>query len=199
MARRLFLLLIVILPATLLSQNADIRLLRSINSPNALPSDRFFQFMSNSNVYIVIGIPAGMGMISLIKQNDKLFRNSCVIIAATVFNAGITTAMKYSVNRIRPFITYSDITKKSDAGTPSFPSGHTSSAFATATSLSFTYPKWYIIAPAYACAGIVGYSRMHLGVHYPSDVLVGAVVGAGCAWLTHAVTKKLIFNSKGRL
>ena len=65
-------------------------------------------------------------------------------------------------------------------------------AFATATSLSLTYPKWYIIVPAYSWAGAVGYSRMHLGVHYPSDVFIGALVGAGSAWLTHAMNKKLL-------
>ena len=66
----------------------------------------------------------------------------------------------------------------------SFPSGHTSFAFATATSLSIKYPRWYVIAPSYLWAGAVGYSRMNLGVHYPSDVLAGAMLGAGSAWLT---------------
>ena len=111
-------------------------------------------------------------------------------------NTGITEAMKYSINRTRPFITYTDIVKKSAAGSPSFPSGHTSSAFAMATSLSLTYPKWYIIVPSICWAGTVGYSRMDLGVHYPSDVLAGALVGAGSAWLTYYVNKKLILKSK---
>lgn len=88
--------------------------------------------------------------------------------------------MKYGFNRKRPFVTYPDlITKKSEAGSPSFPSGHTSQAFATATSLSLAYPKWYVIAPSLLWAGAVGYSRMELGVHYPSDVLVGALIGIG--------------------
>jgi undecaprenyl-diphosphatase len=99
--------------------------------------------------------------------------------------------MKYTFDRDRPFITYPDITKKSGAGSPSFPSGHTSSAFALATSLSLTYPKWYVIASSYTWAGTVAFSRMDLGVHYPSDILAGALVGGGCAWLTHVVNKKL--------
>jgi undecaprenyl-diphosphatase len=100
--------------------------------------------------------------------------------------------MKYSINRTRPFITYPDIMKKSGAASPSFPSGHTSGAFATATSVSLAYPKWYVIVPMFSWAGAVGYSRMDLGVHYPSDVLAGALVGAGSAWLTYYVNKKLI-------
>ena len=65
------------------------------------------------------------------------------------------------------------------------PSGHTSTAFATATSLSLAYPKWYVVAPSFIWAGTIGYSRMHLGVHYPSDVVVGALVGSGSAFLCY--------------
>jgi membrane-associated phospholipid phosphatase len=190
--RKLFLFFILFLPVSLFSQNLDIHILRSINSSQVLPSDKLFQFVSNSEVYFIVGIPATIGTIGLIKHDDKIFRSACVTLAATALNAGLTTALKYTINRKRPFITYPDITRKSPAGSPSFPSGHTSGAFATATSLSLDYPKWYIIVPSFAWAGTIGYSRMHLGVHYPSDVLAGAVIGAGSAWVTHIVNKKLI-------
>ena len=177
--------------AAVFSQSADIRILRSINSPATLQSDKFFQFMSNSDSFIALGLPAAMATIGLIKHDDKL-RNGCVTLAAISVSSGITFAMKYSFNRDRPYLTYPDIGKKSAGGSPSFPSGHTSLAFAAATSLSLQYPKWYVIVPAYTWAGTVGYSRMHLGVHYPSDVLAGAIVGAGSAWLTHKVNQKLL-------
>jgi len=195
MIKRLTVIFLLFLPVSLSSQNIDIRLLRSFNSPETLPSDKFFRFVSNSNAYIVIGIPAVMTTAGLIKHDDNLLRNACVTIAASVVNAGITTAMKYSINRDRPFITYPDIIKKSGGGSPSFPSGHTSSAFATATSLSLAYPKWYIIVPSFTWAGTVGYSRMDLGVHYPSDVFAGAIIGSGCAWLTYTINKKLNIRS----
>ena len=196
MNSRLLVIFLLFLPVALFSQNLDIRILRSLNSAQTLPSDSFFQFASNSDFYVVLGVPAGMAAAGLIKHDNNLTGNACVALAATAIGAGVTTAMKYSFNRDRPFITYSDIAKKSDAGSPSFPSGHTSIAFSTATSLSLAYPKWYIIVPTYTWAGAVGYSRIHLGVHYPSDVLVGALVGAGSAWLTHAVNKKLMVKAK---
>jgi membrane-associated phospholipid phosphatase len=186
----------LLFPVALFSQNLDILILRSINSPEIIPSDKFFQFVSNSGTYLVVGIPVTMGTIGLIKHDDKLLRNACVTIAAVAISAGITEVMKYSINRVRPFITYPDIIRKSAAGSPSFPSGHTSSAFSTATSLSLEYPKWYIILPSFAWASTVGYSRMDLGVHYPSDVIAGALVGAGSAWLTHYVNNKLSIKVK---
>jgi membrane-associated phospholipid phosphatase len=192
----LILLLVSSLPGAILSQNIDIRLLRSFNSPGKLPSDNFFQIVSNTEAYIVAGIPVTTGVIGLIKNDDELFRNSCVAAAAIAINSGITLALKYSINRTRPFITYPDISKKSGAASPSFPSGHTSSSFALATSLSLSYPKWYVIAPSYLWAGTVAFSRMDLGVHYPSDVLAGALIGTGSAVLTHFINKKLILKSK---
>lgn len=180
----------------LFSQNPDIRILRSLNSPVNLSSDKVFRFISNSNAWFIVIIPAAMGTAGLINHDKTLFRNAEVVVAATLVNVGITTAMKYSINRTRPFITYPDIMKKSGAASPSFPSGHTSGAFATATSVSLAYPKWYVIVPMFSWAGAVGYSRMDLGVHYPSDVLAGALVGAGSAWLTYYVNKKLIQKSR---
>ncbi|HEU4718905.1 MAG TPA: phosphatase PAP2 family protein, partial [Bacteroidia bacterium] len=103
----------------------------------------------------------------------------------------IVFGLKYTVNRPRPFVTYPDIIKKTKAGSKSFPSGHTSSAFALATSVSLAYPKWYVIAPSYAWACAVGYSRMRLGAHYPSDVAAGALIGAGCAWGCWWLNKKI--------
>ncbi len=187
----LIIFLLLSLPVVLSGQNADIRILRHINSSQALSIDDFSRFISNSEAFTGIGIPVGMATAGLFKKDEELFRNACVTLAAEAITSGITTALKYSVNRERPFITYPDINRKISAGSPSFPSGHTSNAFATATSVSLGYPKWYVIAPSFAWAGTVAWSRMELGVHYPSDVLVGALIGAGSAWVTHAVNRKL--------
>jgi len=64
-------------------------------------------------------------------------------------------------------------------------------AFAAATSVSLQYKKWYIVVPAYAWAAGVGYSRLYLGEHYPTDVIGGAVIGAGSAFISHWISKKI--------
>ena len=73
----------------------------------------------------------------------------------------------------------------------SFPSGHVSAAFCTATSLSLRFHKWYVIAPSFLWATSVGWARMYQGVHYPSDVLAGAIVGAGSAWLGYKIQHRM--------
>jgi membrane-associated phospholipid phosphatase len=193
---RTILILLLLIPLSLRGQNIDIQILRSINSPQHLSSDGFFRVISNSDVYVMGTVPVTMAIVGWSKHDNKMLRNACVIAGATVLNFGITTAMKYSVNRTRPFVKYPDIVNKTGKSItdPSFPSGHTSTAFATATSVSLCYPKWYIIVPAYAYAGTVGYSRMHLGAHYPSDVIIGALIGTGSAYLTHIINKKLSYK-----
>ena len=68
--------------------------------------------------------------------------------------------------------------------TRSFPSGHTAAAFAFATGAGRELP--WTGPPLYLLAALVGYSRVHTGVHYPLDVIVGAAAGMALSELTGA-------------
>ena len=67
----------------------------------------------------------------------------------------------------------------------SFPSGHSAAAFAFATGVGNRLPL--VAVPLHAVAGLVAYSRVHTGVHHPSDVVVGSVLGTIVAQLTTRV------------
>lgn len=63
----------------------------------------------------------------------------------------------------------------------SFPSGHTGASFAAAAALFFSKNKLWI--PAVILAMLIGFSRLYLYVHFPSDVLVGMILGIGAGWM----------------
>ena len=200
--KKLVALLLILMPMSLFSQNLDVDMLKAIHSPDPLPSDDFFRFVSNANIYVVAGTPVTMAVVGLASKDDELLRNAAVMAAGTAVSYGLALGLKYTVKRDRPFVTYQDEfedkTGHDYSDSYSFPSGHSTTAFATATALTLEYPKWYVIVPSYAYAGTVAYSRMHLCVHYPSDVLSGALIGSGCAVLSHYVNKKLQSNTKRR-
>jgi membrane-associated phospholipid phosphatase len=178
------------------SQNIDIDLLRNINHNRNEHLDGAFSTISATARPFSITAPVLVYGIGMIEKNKSLKEKGLMMGASFIMATGVSYTLKHAINRPRPFETYPDIDKVSEGGSPSFPSGHTSDAFSTATSLSLAFPKWYVIAPSYTYAIAVGYSRMHLGVHYPSDVLAGAVIGTGSAFLCYKAQKWL--NNKRR-
>lgn len=187
----LFLSIVTALFNPVRSQNTDINTLRSINGslPGLKPVSRF---LTKTAVPVSLAVPVLMGGYSIIDKDKELFKDAFYIAFASGVNLGLTYSLKGLIARPRPYDAYPgmlDVYELQDDF--SMPSGHTSGAFATATALSLKYPKWYVIAPSFVWAGAVGFSRMHLGVHYPSDVLAGAVLGAGSAWLTWKVNEWL--------
>ena len=193
--KRILLFILLIQSFVLYSQNADIILLRRLNHDRYEQLDKSFSAISETARPFSIAAPLIVYGAGMIKKDKEVRKKALVMGVSFIVATGITTTLKYAVNRPRPYVTYTDIEKVSVGGSPSFPSGHTSDAFSNATSLSLAFPKWYVIAPSYAYASAVGYSRMHLGVHYPSDVLAGAVIGAGSAFLCYKA-QKWLNNSK---
>ena len=83
--------------------------------------------------------------------------------------------VKDLVQRPRPFEAHPQIHPLYVVHSSSFPAGHAATAFAGATLLSYVAPR---AAPAlFALALAIGFSRVYVGVHYPSDILAGAAIG----------------------
>jgi membrane-associated phospholipid phosphatase len=171
------------------AQNADINLLKQINGNRNTGLESTMKGITSSAIPVSIGAPIIIYAVGLIEK-DSVTKKKAIFIGETfAASAFISLALKSIVKRDRPYITYPEIDNVVEESSYSFPSGHTSSAFATATSLSMVYPKWYVIAPSFLWAGAVGYSRLYLGVHYPTDVLAGAIVGSGSAYLCYKLNK----------
>jgi undecaprenyl-diphosphatase len=105
--------------------------------------------------------------------------------------------IKPLVDRPRPFVGEPHLAMTSvRPATPSFPSGHAASAVAGAYALSLLLPsrrKWF-----WALAVLMAFTRLYLGVHYPSDVIAAAVVGWACAVFATAKTPCYISGSLPR-
>ena len=177
------------------AQNLDINLLNDINPQN--PSSGYWQKTSSLTYAVSAGVPATQLIVGFIKHDKKLQNQGWETVGGLAINSIITQGLKHGFNRDRPYEKYPLLINPYEIEiSQSFPSGHTSTAFSLATSLSIEYKKWYVVLPAYAWATSVGYSRLYLGEHYPSDVLAGAVVGAGSAWLSHYLNKKYFSKHK---
>lgn len=170
--------------------NFDINLLDKINPDT--PRSVFFRQVSNSAYWlpaaIVVG-ELGYGFAA----DDPLSKRYAVETGVTVgIGQLMSIGLKHLINRPRPFVQYGERIHPVNYGTgPSFPSGHTTLAFSTAASLALARKQWTVTLPISLWAGSVGYSRMYLGRHFPTDVLGGMVVGAISGIIGHWVTGRI--------
>ena len=189
--KKMLLLLALLCTATIQAQNWEINTVHRINSWDSGFIRQYNKVISRTEPYIAVGVPVAMAVASWI-NHKQLFKDAVYVGTSVAGTFVLTYGMKYLFDRQRPYERYPHrVHPFSTESSPSFPSGHTATAFALATSLSIKYPKWYVIAPSAVWACSVGVSRMNEGVHYPTDVLAGAAIGAGCAVLNIYVNRWL--------
>jgi undecaprenyl-diphosphatase len=196
MKARIFLLLLgcSIQFSGLQAQGGDYASLKLINP--RYPDNPTLKALSSTTYPICITLPISVMAVSLIADNKKGKQVAYELVGGLIVTAATTGVLKKLVNRPRPYETYDDIYPDVRESGNSFPSAHTALAFSTATTLLLTTEKWYYAAPAYVWAMGVGYSRIYLGQHYPSDVIAGAITGAAGAYLTHIINKKWLHPAR---
>ncbi len=178
----------------------DQHALEWINHNRIHSLDNFFRLVTDSVAFIAIAIAIIVIIYGFIKKTDFLkFRKYQVAFAFTI-NAIIINILKYTVNRPRPFEVDKYIEKLTSGGSPSFPSGHTGDAMVIAISMTLLFykQKWLLVV-IWLWAIAVAYSRIVLGVHYPSDILGSVVVSTIVAIVTHHILNKIKISDPNKL
>lgn len=125
---------------------------------------------------------AGVGLLLVLKRRKK---PAVDLLVASLFVILVVQGLKWDLMVPRPFETLPGVTslvmgpQENDL---SFPSGHAAMAAMGAVVLGSYYPRRRI--PLAILVILVALSRIYLGVHYPVDVIVGALIGSAIAWLT---------------
>jgi undecaprenyl-diphosphatase len=113
------------------------------------------------------------------------------LVSLSVTSAVVNVVLKPLGRRRRPDPAAAAVPLTRQVAMPwstSFPSGHSASAFAFASGVAAVYPAAGV--PLRALAALVAYSRLHTGVHYPGDVVVGSLVGGAIAPLAAAAVQR---------
>ncbi|MCI8423593.1 MAG: phosphatase PAP2 family protein [Lawsonibacter sp.] len=123
-------------------------------------------------------------LLSLLFLMRKSTRRAGVLsLCALVLGALCTNVvLKHLFQRPRPWLDWPIVPLVLEGDPNSFPSGHTCAAFAAGMIWARTLPKPGTRVWAVVLAVCMGLSRLYVGVHYPTDVLAGAIIGSLCAW-----------------
>jgi len=113
----------------------------------------------------------------LTKRKKVLFR----LLLLYGIQSAVAYSIKFLIDRKRPLIFLEAVTQlpksQGEILDPSFPSAHTLFAFMMATLLATWFPRYRVIF--FITAAFIGWTRIYLGLHYPTDVIVGGLLGYG--------------------
>lgn len=188
--------------------NIDVKIFRAINNIPSGFLNTVIPITDKSVLFTSTLVPVTLFAVSRSNKNYYDENSSVLFALSEGLSGGITFGLKNIFRRDRPYQTLSNVYYDNSSfllDRYSFPSGHTSMSFAMATSLTLRYPdKPILIAGAYLYSTVVSLGRIYLGVHYPTDVLAGMLVGSGSAALIYSLRKEIIkgknslFRESGR-
>ena len=166
------------------------------DSRSSTTDDLLDVFEPFGNSAIVFPTLVGFYLYGQFGENEKIERTALLAAESFLVSSLFNSVLKVMMRRTRPFDGVSaDTFDSSFTGNNSFPSGHTTTAFAIATVVANEYEKVPFIAPiSYGIATLTGLSRLNDQKHWASDVFFGAALG----YFTSKTILRLHSNKKGR-
>jgi capsule assembly protein Wzi/PAP2 superfamily protein len=144
-----------------------------------------YNTLSDAGVVALVGGAGGMWLLSHYNHNDHWQETGFLSGEAAIHSLIMTEAFKYSFRRDRPYQGNGTGPFFQPGGT-SFPSEHSAAAWSVAAVIAHEYPGILPKILAYGAAGLVSYSRVHAEKHFPSDVMVGALIGELSAYKVYS-------------
>lgn len=178
-------------------QNFDIDILYLINSHHIAILDFFMQSISEKWTWLPLYLLAAIFIWQQGKTRNTLWFLICIVLAVGIADITTSSLLKPSVKRYRPcheeaHLPFEVRTLTGHCGGKyGFASSHAANFMAMAVMLSLFFRRKKASALFFACAIAVGYSRIYLGVHYPTDVLAGFGIGGIAGYTSWKLYEKI--------
>ncbi len=170
--------------------NLDVEIIRQINGNRIKSLDDFFIATSFSAEYIHFIIPLSVLICGWYRKDKTVKNKGLFLLIVLIINGFLSFLLKNTFDRVRPFAVLDFVEKISVGGSSSFPSGHTMTAVTLAFAIYLLFKNRYLNIFFIVWAFLVGYSRIHCGVHYFTDVLAGAIFGMIATYFFYLLCKK---------
>ena len=171
----------------------DVTLFRTINNSRSGFKDGVLGSVSRTVLPVSLLIPGTMFIYGRASKKTYDENSAYLTGSALITNTVLTMGSKFIIRRDRPKDRLANVYfRKEKSDQYSFPSAHSSYSFTTAGMFALRYPEFpQAYVPVYIWAILAAYSRPYLGMHYPSDVLAGAVIGTGSSIIIYSLRKEL--------
>lgn len=168
--------------------HADLWLFRAINSSGQMPwLDWLMTAITTTNNWRIVLI-AGLVMLVWRGRREGRWCAATLVVGVGLADLASHHLLKETIHRLRPFEVLPDVVQLVGTGGGSFPSNHAMNLALAATVLGAYYPRWtfyFALIPL-----VVGVSRIYCGVHWPSYVLAGWLLGMGLGWCAVKLTQR---------